>query len=940
MKMPSRRRKGRLQPLGMISILSLVLVSLVTGVVFAENDFDTPGITDNSLNIWNTAVETPDGDLTYMFDGAGKYPGLIRHIIKDARSGHIYSTRVKVYYSTPPAAVTVNTVGYPNMCFFNHPNSGERLNMSIGATTVYSQPAFNEGQRIDGRTEYWKFDGNTGNRTLRTPPTANSFRDRNNSRVCRDIGGEAYTVDVYEELCGSRGGDTTCNGADTDNNFSLGDYRHETRTDYNPPISANCGGGTCRFADRTFSAPWAPDGLNMGYEPATGLYFALVNVWITGQNINDEDNANQIRFKLNAPGSYAIGHQSNIPASGFGTRFGLGNQIAVNTAQPNRGVKLALPFGMYCNEAAATRSMTIGLYDADRDTFANTYMYVVERDPETDVRRRIPVTEFTGYSKAIPQTYRFIADNYTYEDGDAATSTITFVAKKGMQYMFLVVNPAGQAGQNQEPGQNVFSVGLPTDSMPGLVNCKYELEPFMDIGSDTFEYTPNFRVHGWINNNKPGTVIGGDRQWQVNKLVFNSRPANMHGPVMNSGEDPCTRMRSGNTGFSPSCQVLNAQAYPGASDWDRNPYTEATTYPAGTYICFMTSILQPRWDSTPSQWAHSTMRCAASVKYPSMGVGNGNIRTGGSFSAPCNVNIAAIGAGQRYGYFGIIGHDYGGGAQHNYVNGSALAPGDIRNFASLTNGLGTGVYNMRGHFARGPAIPPSPTGGRFYGDIATANTIPGGTHCLSPVFADDRYPTAPATVYTGGTRDVTINPAQSAHAFTLNSGAILGLNSFNVGPSQRVVVRVNGNGTLILRGNISYVGSATDIYQLPQFTLLADDTVNVIVDDGVARLDGIYAGKNNLYTCRSYTLNNPAVYSTGKSWVNTGQCTTALRVNGAVIMGGRLFPYRTAGHTNPADTAPAEIVTLRPDILLSDYADTPPTPGLDITSQQELAPRY
>lgn len=921
----------------MISVLSIVLVSVFTVAVFAENDFDTPGITDNSLNIWNTAVETPDGSLTYMFDGAGKYPGLIRHILKDARSGHIYETRVKVYYQAPPAVVTVNTTGYANMCFFRRDSADTRMRMSIGSTVVYDQVAFSEGQRITGRTEYWKYDP-SGVRTLRTPPTNNTTVDRDESRVCSDIGGEAYTTTIYRERCG---GSPPCPGADTNNDFSTGDYNQSTRTDYNPAISSGCTGGTCKFGDRSFSAAWAPDGVNMGYEPATGLYFALVNVSITGHNINNEDDPNQIRFKLNAPGSYAIGHQSNdVGTPGYSTRFGLGNKIVVGAAQPDDGVKLALPFGMYCNETVMQRPMTIGLYDADRDTFANTYMYVIERDPETDVRRRIPTAEFTGSFKSIPQTFRFIADTYTYDTGAGAVSTVTFNAQRGMQYMFLVVNPGGQAGQNQEPGQNVFSVALPTDSMPGLVNCKYELQPFMDIGSNTFEYTPNFRVHGWINNNKPGTVIGGDRQWQVNKLVFSSRPATIHGPVMNSGDDPCTRMRSGNSGYAPSCQVLNSQTYPGASDWDRNPYTEATTYPAGTYICFMTSILQPRWDSTPSQWAHSTMRCSASVKYPSMGVGNGNIRTGGSFNAPCNVNIAAIGAGQRYGYFGIIGHDYGGGGQHNYVNGSALAPGDIRNFASLTTGLGTGVYNMRGHFARGPAIPPSPTGGRFYGDIATTNVIPGGTHCLSPVFASGRYPTTSATVYTGGTRDVAINPAQSAHAFTLNSGAILGLNSFNVGPNQRVVVRVNGNGTLILKGNISYTGSAPDIYQLPQFTLLADDTVNVIVDDGVTRLDGIYAGKNNFYTCRSYTLNNPAVYSTGKSWVNTGQCTAALRVNGAVIMGGRLFPYRTAGHTNPADTAPAEIVTLRPDILLSDYSDTPPTPGLDITSQQELAPRY
>jgi hypothetical protein len=904
----------------MISVLSLVLVSIFAVAVFAENDYDTPGITDNSLNIWNVSAQTPDGDLTYMFDNAGKYPGLIRHLLKDANSGHIYETRVKVYYQTPPAVVTVNTTGYANMCFFRNNNINTRMRMSIGSTIVYDQVAYSEEQRISARTEFWKYDGNTGNRTLRTPPTNNEFRDRE-SRVCRDIGGEAYTTTIYRERCGSREGDSTCNGADTDNNFSLGDYNESTETRYNPAISSNCTGGTCRFGDRSFSAAWAPDGVNMGYDPGTGLYFALVNVSISRNDINNEDNPNQIRFKLNAPGSYAIGHQRNDAGDAeFGQRFGLGNKIVVGDAEPNRGVKLALPFGMSCSASATTQSMTIGLYDADRDTFANTYMYVIERDPETDARRRIPVSEFSGGSRVIPQTYRFIADTYTYNTGNAAVSRVTFTAQKGMQYMFVVVNPGGQAGQSQEPGQNVFSVALPTDSIQGIVNCKYELQPMLDDIPQTFEYSPNFRVHGYIQNNRVGAVVGGDREWQVNKLVFNARPANYPGAVMNNSSNPCDRMKAGNTGYSPSCEVLNAQTYPTSSDWDRNPYTEAANYPAGTYICFMTSIRQPRWDSTTTQWAHSAMKCSVSVKHPSLAVSYGDIRTGGSFGA-CSITLAGSNRGL---YHGIVGHNYSDGMQHSYVNGAALSTGTISSFASLSVGPGSGV---RGYFGRGPATPTSTFNGMFYGDVNTAGApSPLRTHCLSPTFEAGRY----ATTSSGATT------VQTHVLSGTNPNLVLG--DITLGPNQRQVIRVTGSGTVQLNGNISYTGSATNIYALPQFVLLVDSqNINVVVRDHVTRLDGIYAGQGSFYTCYSHAATTNGRFD---KWTTAAFCPSQLTVNGAVIMGDRLYPYRTAGHNSAADRAPAEVFNLRPDILLSDYADGGTTPSLSTSSQRELAPRY
>lgn len=915
----------------MISVLSLVLVSAVTAVVFAENDYDTPGITDNTLNIWNTSAQTPDGDLTYMFDNAGKYPGLIRHLLKDALSAKIYQTRVKVYYTAPPAVVTVNTTGYSDMCFFRRDSADTTMSMRIGNTVVYSQVGYNE-QKVSAARRVLVWQGaEPNNRTEITPsPHQATAQDDRGSRVCSDVGGESYPVTIYRERCltwknGNVGGRCT-QGADPDNNPNTGPANHyntdtNTSSALNPLVRCGDGTQTCKFGDRSFSAAWAPDGVNMGYEPATNLYFALVNVSITPRFINEEGKSNQIRFKLNAPGSYAIGHERNLVTDAdFGQKFGLGNKIVVGAAEPNRGVKLALPFGMPCSASAPTQSMTIGLYDADRDTFANTYMYVVERDPDTDARRRIPTSEFTGGVNVVSQTYRFIADTYTYDTGGNAVSRVTFTAQKGMQYMFVVVNPGGQAGQNQEPGQNVFSVALPTDSIQGILNCKYELEPILQDIPQTFEYSPNFRVWGQIRNNKTGTVVGGDREWQVNKLVFSSRPANYPLAIMNNNSNPCDRMRAGNPSAGPSCELLSSQNYPASSSWDRNPYTEATNYPAGSYICFMTSIRQPRWDSAANQWAHSAMKCSVSVKHPSLAVSYGDVRTGGSFDS-CSINLAGSNRGL---YHGIVGHAYSDGMQHSYINGAALSTGTINSFASWSGGPGTGV---RGYFGRGPATPASSFNGMFYGDINSASApSPLRTHCLSPAFEPGRY----ATVSSGTTTVQTHTLSGTSPNLTLGD--------ITLGPNQRRVIRVTGSGTVQLNGNISYTGSATNIYELPQFVLLVDSpNINVVVGDTVARLDGIYAGQGSFFTCYSHNATTTGRFN---KWTTASFCPSQLKVNGAVIMSDRLYPYRTSGHNSAVDTSPAEIFNLRPDILLSDYVDGDPTPSLSTSSQRELAPRY
>jgi hypothetical protein len=398
---------------------------------------------------------------------------------------------------------------------------------------------------------------------------------------------------------------------------------------------------------------------------------------------------------------------------------------------------------------------------------------------------------------------------------------------------------------------------------------------------------------------------------------------------------------------------------------------------AGKYLCASLNLtaVSPMPPVSRGGPNPATM-CVPITKAPSLAVISGDVRTGGNYGVDiCGVRDPGIGVAstgdQLSKYFGIRAFNYAAVtpsvSRHTYIRDAAISLGEIFNVA--TNASGPRGVSSSLHFARGAGNEKSASnevdGGLFYG--VRGSTNPSGfsrfpmpnlstlkTHCLSPLFVAGRYPTGaeiPAAAninLPGSSRQVLTYRVASGQVINLNvAGGTLSLQQ-----GQRYIVRLEsapgamGSAVVNLNFNVQYTGSASSVAALPQFVLLAGSEVapsfniSVRVAPNVTRLDGIYAVRG--------TNNDTATFSTcSTKWsktdgvrLTTSDCKGVLTVNGTVIVGGRLNPYRTAGHDSAGATDPAEIFNLRPDVILSDYARNAASPVLHTIYQRELAPRY
>ena len=333
-------------------------------------------------------------------------------------------------------------------------------------------------------------------------------------------------------------------------------------------------------------------------------------------------------------------------------------------------------------------------------------------------------------------------------------------------------------------------------------------------------------------------------------------------------------------------------------------------------------------------------------------------------------------------YFGVIAHKYDRdlvNPHHTYVADSVLSPGDIDNTVSMKAGIGTGA-DTRLHFARGPGadMPAAAVvgGGLFYGSFqdidgadGTVNNVfgenPFKTHCLTSLFDTTRYPAATDTVDAATTTSYALpDPVTGVKAVTLQMcgdipNRLLTLTrptgSLNLSSGQQYIVRVVSNPAnpscddnpvyVKINTNVRYTGTAANIDKLPQFVFLAGansgSRVSVHIDNAVTRLDGIYGnrgvnGAATFLTCAQRAgspLSNLVA-------MDSNECGNRLQINGAVVLGGRLHPYRAFGHGQAGNTDPAETFNLRADTTLSDYARDHNSSQLEVVNQRELAPRF
>lgn len=421
-----------------------------------------------------------------------------------------------------------------------------------------------------------------------------------------------------------------------------------------------------------------------------------------------------------------------------------------------------------------------------------------------------------------------------------------------------------------------------------------------------------------------------------------------------------------------------------------NTYTQNTSSPPATaaYVCSRLQVQRQPGDTSIIA-VGNVANCVPIGKSPSFAVPNGSLRTGGNYgSGTCRVSLPTIASptNDKYEhYFGVIAHKYDrdlANPHHTYVADNVLSVGDIDNTVSMKAGIGTGA-DTRLHFARGagPDMPADAVvgGGQFYGSFVdidgadgTVNNVfgenPFKTHCLTSLFDATRYPVASGTdivqlptpttyalpAPVAGAKAVTLSlcgdTANELLTITGPSGGDLVL-----GSGQQYIVRVVTNPDnstcddnpvyVKINSNIKYTGTAATIDKLPQFVFLAGSDagsrVSIHIDNAVSRLDGIYAnrgtnGAATLLTCAQRAGTPPSTLVA----MDSNECGNRLTINGAVVLGARLHPYRAFGHSQAGNTEPAETFNLRADTALSDFMRDHSSSQLEVVNQRELAPRF
>ena len=191
----------------------------------------------------------------------------------------------------------------------------------------------------------------------------------------------------------------------------------------------------------------------------------------------------------------------------------------------------------------------------------------------------------------------------------------------------------------------------------------------------------------------------------------------------------------------------------------------------------------------------------------------------------------------------------------------------------------------------------------------------------------------PFAIY--GSKPTATNNSTSVNVCGLGADTILngrdGANKLTLtcsGPlpaGVRRVVYVKNAAETLIQDNITYAeGPYSSISDIPQLVVLSDQKITVKA--GVTRLDGIYAAKTDFATCDLHPTPT--------------QCNQKLEVNGAIVAGLHVLPYRTAGADGPNYGDKAEIFRLRPDALLDQLPAVGDETYIRTIDQREVPPRF
>jgi hypothetical protein len=556
-----------------------------------------------------------------------------------------------------------------------------------------------------------------------------------------------------------------------------------------------------------------------------------------------------------------------------------------------------IPFGPDCTLTTETQTKAIYVYDADNGSPTN---YSVQPRPfDVQVLRynrqtgaylglaRLTEVDDTGAGFAQDMSggagtlWRPLGLNQTMVHWN-------FTADKDEIYKFRIY----RAYYN-----NTLQFRLPYDGAYFYRQCKTSLRPVASI-------TPN-------NAEVGETITAGAKIENVGTTVYPSRVTYTRYIWPDKNRNGARDANEAYMGGMPLTQTVIVPASGGLDLGDRSFVADTGTM--GGRVCTSLVLSQASGENVTFSGNPSGPVCVDIGKTPKLHVSTGDVMVGGTFrdaTGVCPAQTLSTTSLQLRGSISTIG----GGTYSSYTDYGANSLGTISVFG--TNGV-----NPQTPPANNMSFGNDAPLGYFFSPTGNPPSNPTRGRCLNDPFAAFQSKASSPNAST------TIDVSNLAANTLATAGGTLTINGTarQLPPGYKRVIYAPNASVVMISSNIVYSeGPYTSTDQLPQLVVLTGG--RIIVQDNVTRIDGLYAAKGDFQTCQLWPL--------------LGTCDQHLDINGAVIAGGRVVPFRTSGSESPGYGDKAEEFRLRPDLLLNQL----PGPGTQSTiktvDQREVPPRF
>lgn len=564
-------------------------------------------------------------------------------------------------------------------------------------------------------------------------------------------------------------------------------------------------------------------------------------------------------------------------------------------------------FGLPCNQNLA-QEFPVNVYDIDNGLNGGyiAWFSIERRVGNAWVAESFDLnTKVTGENTAQSTPTRIQPLN-----GSAQTTTVLLTMQPFTNYRLTV---------NNIYSTNLVGIGLPTETIFGSLDCDADLDG--GIAIDPIGVNP-------VNDGEQVTLTP-----QTTRNGTIDFPSVFNYTWRTWFDDGDEKYQAGE---DTACAVVTQNSYLHASSGTQNLPTACTTTANSSKsggraanVCgqLILTAVDPFTNIGAGSGVDGLIRCVAIGKFPHLEARNGDVFTGGEFQLAANptcvvANQPVISSSSRqipagtgpfytsYGTYGVTSLGMSKTFGSNDFSYDATAPvlADDLVFANTSND--DGYFFSRNSDSNNFPIPSLvPTGGL--------------KHCLNDPFF--HFGSRPTATDPGVDIDISTLPGDT---LLTASGKIIFLKA-TAPINKKIIIYANSSvnpSDIHITSDITYAnGPYTSIDQLPQVVIMTNGHIQVF--ENVARLDGIYAAKKNIYTCNLI----PRLHLCGKQ----------LTINGAVIAGENVIPLRTAGADAADLGAMAEIFNLRPDVLLGQVPDQG-SPGtfLKTMSETEVPARF